>query len=135
MIPQRPYLVRAIYQWVVDNGMTPHVVVNAALEGVQVPVEYVHDGQIVLNLNPSAVKELYIGNERVDLSARFGGVPRPVSFPIAAVLALYARETGQGMIFAEEQPTTTESSDPPELPEPPDPPPRRPERPTLKVVK
>lgn len=135
MIPQRPYLVRAIYQWVVDNGMTPHVVVNTALEGVQVPVEYVRDDQIVLNLNPSAVKDLYIGNERVDLSARFGGVSRRVSFPIAAVLALYARETGQGMIFAEEQPTPTESSEPPEPPEPPDPPPRRPERPTLKVVK
>ena len=114
MIPQRPYLVRAIYQWVVDNGMTPHVVVNAALDGVQVPAEYVHEGQIVLNLNPSAVKELYIGNDRVDLSARFGGVSRPVSFPIAAVLALYARETGQGMIFAEEGPPPTESSEPTE---------------------
>ena len=135
MIPQRPYLVRAIYQWVVDNGMTPHVVVNAALDGVQVPAEYVHEGQIVLNLNPSAVKELYIGNDRVDLSARFGGVSRPVSFPIAAVLALYARETGQGMIFAAEGPTPAESSEPPEPPEPSGPPPRRPERPTLKVVK
>jgi stringent starvation protein B len=123
MTPRRPYLIRAVYQWVLDNGCTPHVLVNAGLEGVQVPVEYVRDGQIVLNLTPSAVKDLYIGNDRMELSARFGGVARPVSVPVAAVLALYARENGQGMVFADEGPVD----------EPP--PPTRPERPTLKVVK
>ncbi len=123
MTPRRPYLVRAIYQWVLDNGFTPHVLVNAGIEGVQVPPEYVRDGQIVLNLAPSAVKDLYIGDDRVELSARFGGVARPVTFPMAAVLALYARENGQGMVFPDEGPAE----------EPP--PPKRPERPSLKVVK
>lgn len=122
MTPRRPYLVRAIYQWVLDNGFTPHVLVNAGLDGVQVPAEYVRDGQIVLNLAPSAVKDLYIADDRVELSARFGGVSRPVAFPMAAVLALYARENGQGMVFPDEGPVE-------------EPPPKRPERPSLKVVK
>ena len=122
MTPRRPYLVRAIYQWVLDNGLTPHVLVAADGEGVEVPREHVQDGQIVLNLSPSAVKELRIGDDLVQFSARFGGVARVVSVPMTSVVALYARENGQGMVFPDEGPVE-------------EPPPKRPDRPTLRVVK
>jgi stringent starvation protein B len=113
--PRRPYLLRAMHEWISDNGWTPHLVVDAAFKGVEVPRQYVQDGKIVLNLSWSATDRLQIGNEEVTFGARFGGTPVMVRVPIAAVLALYARETQQGMVFAEEDGLT-----PPEGPAPPD---------------
>lgn len=105
MIPRRPYLLRAMHQWINDNGQTPHIVVDATVDGVQVPQEHIKDGKIVLNLSYDATRELNIGNDRVEFGARFGGSPRHISVPVVAVLGIYARETGQGMIFgSEDQP-------------------------------
>lgn len=99
---QRPYLVRALYEWVLDCGYTPYLLVAAGEEGVEVPREYVGgDGRIVLNLNPSAVQGLELGNELISFSARFGGVAQQVFVPTSAVLAIYAKETGAGMLFGE----------------------------------
>ncbi|MBD8513088.1 ClpXP protease specificity-enhancing factor [Photobacterium sp. WH77] len=102
MTPRRPYLVRAFYDWLVDNNLTPHLVVDATLPDVQVPQEFVSNGQIVLNLAPRAVGNLELGNDAVRFSARFGGRPHAVSVPLAAVLALYARENGAGTMFEPE---------------------------------
>ncbi|MDO6706431.1 ClpXP protease specificity-enhancing factor [Photobacterium sp. 1_MG-2023] len=110
MTPRRPYLVRAFYEWLVDNDLTPHLVVDATLPGVQVPQEFVSDGQIVLNLAPRAVGNLELGNEAVRFNARFGGRPHAVYVPLAAVLALYARENGAGTMF-EPEPAYDMSSD------------------------
>ena len=103
MNSSRPYLVRALYEWIVDNRCTPYLVVNANLEGVQVPRAYVKDGQIILNIAPAAVAGLRLNNDAVIFNARFGGVPMEVNVPIAAVLGIYARENGQGMIFEPEE--------------------------------
>jgi stringent starvation protein B len=126
MTPNRPYLIRAIYDWIVDNGLTPHLLVNAEHPAADVPPDYVKDGQIVLNASLSAVQDLNLGNELVSFSARFSGIPTDISFPPEAVLGVYARENGQGMLFPEEEPTDTPPEDEPEPP---------PQRPTLKVVK
>lgn len=99
MTPSRPYLVRAIYEWLVDNNATPYVLIDTTLPNVRVPTQYVKDGKIVLNMAPHAVKDLFIRNEGITFSARFGGVPMLVSAPMAAVAAIYARENGQGMFF------------------------------------
>lgn len=101
MTSSRPYLLRAIYEWIVDNGHTPHIVVAAEMESVQVPRQFVDNGVIVLNLAPSAVRELELGNERVSFSARFAGSAQYVSVPMAAIQAIYARENGQGMVLSE----------------------------------
>lgn len=101
-IPQRPYLLRAMHAWITDNGQTPHLVVDAAVEGVHVPSQYVRDGKIVLNISHNAVTGLEIGNEAVTLQTRFSGAAYAVSVPVRAVLGIYARETGRGMIFAED---------------------------------
>lgn len=102
MTSHRPYLLRALYEWIADNGMTPHLLVDATRSGVQVPLQAVKDGQIVLNVADRAVSGLDMSNERIRFSARFGGVSQAVSVPIGAVLAIYARETGQGMALPEE---------------------------------
>lgn len=102
MTSSRPYLIRAIYQWVVDNGMTPHLMVNAVGERVVVPREYVENEKIVLNIGPMAINVLTLGNEDITFSARFSGQPMEVVVPVDNVLAIYARENGQGMMFAEE---------------------------------
>lgn len=128
MTSNRPYLIRALYEWIVDNGMTPHLLVDADHPSAQVPSEYVEDGRIVLNISPSAVQSLVMENDSIGFSARFGGVPRQVSVMPDAVLGIYARENGKGMLFPEaEQP-----SDPDDTPPPPE---ERPKRPSLKVVK
>jgi stringent starvation protein B len=127
--PKRPYLIRALYQWVLDNGLTPHVLVDADREGVNVPRDHVQGGRVVLNISPTAVKDLHLGNDRVEMGARFGGVAWRVTFPVAAVLAIYARENGQGMAFPDVEP----GDGPP--PEPPPPEKRPPERPGLRIVK
>ncbi|MCA1176897.1 ClpXP protease specificity-enhancing factor [Pantoea rodasii] len=99
---RRPYLLRAFYDWLLDNQLTPHLVVDINLPGVQVPLEYARDGQIVLNIAPRAVGNLDLANDEVSFNARFGGVPRQVSVPMAAVLAIYARENGAGTMFEPE---------------------------------
>jgi stringent starvation protein B len=122
MTPSRPYLIRAIYDWIVDNGCTPHVLVNTQLEGVEVPVQYVKDDKIILNVGPNATQALVIDNQDIRFSARFGGVSTQVKVPTRAVMTIYARETGQGMVFAEDD-------DDPKPPQP------TPPRPNLRVVK
>ena len=121
MTSNRPYLIRALYDWITDNGMTPHLLVNAELPGVQVPKQHIHEGRIVLNIRHSAVQGLQLDNDVITFTARFGGVARTVSIPINAVMAVYARESGQGMAFGGE--------DANDEPPPPD------KRPTLKIVK
>ena len=102
MTSSRPYLIRALYEWITDNNMTPHLLVDADAEGVMVPQEHVHEGRIVLNINPSAVQGLMLGNDWIKFNARFGGTPRSLEFPLVAVMAVYARESGQGMAFGHE---------------------------------
>lgn len=102
MKARRPYLLRAIHEWISDSLCTPHLVVDANATGVEVPRQYVKDGKIVLNVSLSATANLRLGNEEVSSSGRFGGTSMSVRVPIIAVLAIYARETGQGMIFAED---------------------------------
>ena len=97
-IPTKPYLLRALYEWCVDNGYTPHLAVKVDSR-TQVPSEYVRNGEITLNVSPSAVHKLQMGNELIEFSARFAGVARQISVPISGVYALYARETGHGMTF------------------------------------
>jgi len=97
-IPTKPYLLRALYEWCVDNGYTPHLGVKTDAR-TQVPAEHVRNGEITLNVSPTAVHRLQMGNELIEFSARFGGVARQISVPVANVYALYARETGHGMTF------------------------------------
>lgn len=99
MKSRRPYLVRALYEWIVDNHMTPYLLVHVDAEGVEVPGEFVADGRIVLNASASAVRDLRMENDAISFSARFAGMPRNVYLPMRAVLAIYARENGQGMFF------------------------------------
>lgn len=130
MSSSRPYMLRALYEWIVDNSCTPYILVNARATGVEVPQEHVNkEGQIVLNISPTSVVGLDLSEDSVAFSARFGGVPRDLFIPVYAVLGIYARENGQGMVFDAE----------PEPPTPPEPP--KPDgesdakRPSLRVVK
>ncbi len=112
MTSSRPYLLRALHEWIVDNHMTPHIVVDADCEGAVVPRQFVENGKIVFNISPYAVKELHLGDEAVMFSARFGGKAMEVTVPVAGVMAVYARENGQGMVFGEENtPPTPEGPD------------------------
>ncbi len=133
MTSSRPYLLRAIHEWIVDNGLTPYLLVNADYPHVQVPVEHVNNGKIILNVAPEAVQALDLGPTDVRFNARFGGRPMNLFFPVAAVLAIYARENGRGMVFSD-----SDDNPPPTPPEPQkgdkaekD----RPAQPTLRVVK
>ncbi|MGV3001171.1 ClpXP protease specificity-enhancing factor [Vibrio sp. E150_018] len=108
MTPRRPYLVRAFYEWLVDNELTPHLVVEATLPGVRVPVEFVQDGQIILNVAPRAVGNLEISNDAIMFNARFSGRPHSVIVPMYAVQAIYARENGAGTMFEPESAYTAE---------------------------
>jgi len=132
MTPNRPYLVRALYEWILDNGMTPHLLVDASQPQTVVPVQFVQDGKIVLNVSPSAVRGLVLGNERISFNARFGGVTMDVLVPAEAVMGIYARENGRGMLFPEEEARPAAGAGGDDEPEPPKP---RRDRPTLKVVK
>lgn len=102
MTSSRPYLLRAIYDWIVDNGLTPYLLVNANMENVLVPTEFVSNGKIILNVAPAAVKDLEIGNDEVHFSARFSGNPMYVSVPMASAMAIYAKENGRGMVFTDD---------------------------------
>ncbi|MDX1610387.1 MAG: ClpXP protease specificity-enhancing factor [Halofilum sp. (in: g-proteobacteria)] len=102
MNSSRPYLLRAIHQWIVDNDCTPYLLVNANAAGVVVPREYIENEKIILNISPTAAHNLALGDEEVVFNARFGGRPMEVVAPVPAVLAIYARENGQGMLFTDE---------------------------------
>jgi len=130
MSSSRPYLIRALYEWILDNDSTPYVLVNADYPGTTVPEGFVEGGQIVLNLSPSAIRHLDMDNERVCFDGRFGGVAQQVWLPIGAVMAIYARENGQGMVFEVET-----GAPPPQDTDPTDEPPKPTGRPALKVVK
>ena len=115
MSSNRPYLLRAIYDWISDNNLTPYVLVDAAFEGVRVPPQVVKNGQVVLNLAMRAVNNLDMGNDWISFQARFSGVSQSVHIPIQAVLALYAQENGQGMMFpADEGGETPPPASPPD---------------------
>jgi stringent starvation protein B len=125
MTSTRPYLLRAIYEWIIDNGMTPHLLVDSQSDDAQVPRQYVQDGKIVLNISPTATQDLQISNEAVTFHARFDGKAESVFIPIAYILAIYTRENGQGMMFNEDD----------SLPPSPDPESPNDKRSHLKVVK
>lgn len=138
MNSSRPYLVRALYEWIVDNDCTPHLLVNAEYTGVQVPSGFASDGQIVLNASPSAVRQLHMDNQAVSFEGRFGGVAHTLYIPVPAILAIYARENGQGMVFDVEPSVTDgpeESGPDDDGPDGGGEPPRPSGRPSLKVVK
>ncbi|TDR15378.1 ClpXP protease specificity-enhancing factor [Marinomonas communis] len=128
MIPKRSYLLNATYEWIADNDLTPYLLVDADFEGAVVPREFVNDGQIVLNISMSAVRHLHIDKQGVSFEARFSGKPMQVFVPMAAAIALYAKENNDGMVFP---PETFEVTPEPE-PTPPEPPQKGF---TLKVVK
>ena len=102
MTPSRPYLLRAFFDWLLDNDLTPHLVVNVNLPHVMVPMQFAQDGQIVLNIAPRAVMQFHMDNDAISFSARFGGVSQQVYIPMAAVLAIHARENGVGTMFPPE---------------------------------
>ncbi len=133
MTSNRPYLVRAMYDWICDNGLTPYLLVDAGQRGVRVPAHAVKDGQIVLNVAMRAVADLELGNDRVRFHARFGGVSQQVDVPVLAVLAIYAQENGQGMMFPSESQEEVPPPDPPVEPDKPDKPVRK--GPGLRIVK
>ncbi len=103
MTPRRPYMLRAFYDWLVDNDLTPHLVVQATMPGVRVPEDFIQDGQIILNIAPRAVGNLELGNDAISFSARFGGRPHSVIVPLYAIQAIYARENGAGTMFEPEE--------------------------------
>lgn len=135
----RPYLLRAMHEWMTDNNQTPLVVVDATGEGVVVPTEHVKDGKIVLNVAWSATRNLLMENEQITFQARFGGVPHAVTLPLAFVQGIYARESGQGMVFQDEPGSATASpvstADAASAQDDDAPPPRPSGGPTLRVVK
>ena len=112
MRSNRPYLLRAFFDWIVDNDCTPYIVVNAHYPGVEVPQDFVTDGQIVLNIAPRAVSSFEMNNDYLQLSTRFSGMPIDIHLPVGAVMGIYTQENGQGMVFESEDPDET----PPEPP-------------------
>lgn len=124
MKSSRPYLVRALYEWILDNACTPYLLVDATVAGVEVPQQYVKNGQIVLNVAPGAVAGIDMSNDDIRFRGRFGGVAIDIFVPIGAVLGIYARENGQGMVFEPEQAPPPSSDDEP-----------RSGKPSLRVVK
>jgi len=131
MTSSRPYLIRAIYEWLVDNKLTPYMMVDAMNRDVEVPEKYIEDGKIILNVAPMAVRELSMTNTSIDFEARFSGITHYISFPTQAVMAVYAFENGRGMVFSDED----DDGDQAPEPSPGSPPPKSKGRPKLKVVK
>jgi stringent starvation protein B len=127
MTSNRPYLLRALYEWISDNNMTPHILVDAGFDGVEVPEQAVQKGKVILNIDDAAVQKLELGNEWLTFSARFSGKGHAVSVPLDAVLAIYSKENGQGMMFA--------TGDEPVTPTDPDESPDAPRRSHLTIVK
>lgn len=133
MTSSRPYLLRAVYEWIADNDMTPFVVVNANFPGVSVPNEHVEDGKIILNVSETAVRKLIVSNEAMEFDARFSGVVYRIYAPIAAISAIYARENGRGIIFEDDDSAVSEggSASPPASSKAP----AKKGKPTLTIVK
>jgi stringent starvation protein B len=113
MTSNRPYLIRALFEWITDNDCTPYLIVSTRPAGVSVPTAYVENQRIVLNISPQAVRELSLGNDRIEFNGRFAGQPFPVSVPVSAVLAIYAKETGEGSVFQVDDTPTDPSPDEP----------------------
>ena len=130
VLPKRPFLLRAMHEWITECGHTPHVIVDAARDHTEVPRAYVKDGKIVLNLSEGATQRLRLGNDEIEFDARFAGVIHHVRFPVSAVLGVYARETGEGMVFSEQDLGPEPPSHSPQTEEG-----GGPRRPQLKVVK
>jgi stringent starvation protein B len=103
MTSSRPYLVRALFDWIVENNLSPYLLVNTRVPGVQVPTEHVVNDKIIFNISPQAVKDLQMGNDVVAFNGRFGGKPRSVSVPVRSILAIYAKENGRGMVFNDDE--------------------------------
>lgn len=103
MIPSRPYLLRAIYEWLIDNQLTPYIMVDAMIPNVEVPERFVEDGKIVLNIEPQAAGRLRIGNDAVEFDASFSGITHHIFIPMLAIKAIYAFENGRGMVFNDEE--------------------------------
>lgn len=110
MTSNQPYLFRAIYDWIIDNNMSPYVLVNAEVPQVKVPQQSINDGQIILNISPSAVVAFHADNDALSFSARFSGVEQSIYIPMPAILAIYAAENGQGMAFSLEEESLEESN-------------------------
>lgn len=110
MTSNRPYLLRALYEWIKDNNLTPYILVDAQFEGVSVPPQAVQNGKVILNIAPSAVQDLEIANDWLIFDAKFSGVNHQIDVPMDAVIAIYARENGQGMMFAQDDETPPPSS-------------------------
>ena len=127
---RKPYLIRAMHEWICDNDLTPHVVIDADMEGVTVPREHTAEGKIILNIGARATEALHLGNETISFATRFSGTIHSVRVPCSAILGIYARETGEGMIFTDETDDDTGTDKGPDDGGPPEP-----GRPTLKVVK
>ncbi|MDP3332555.1 MAG: ClpXP protease specificity-enhancing factor [Methylococcaceae bacterium] len=102
MTSLKPYLIRSIYEWIVDNDLTPHLLVDAENTDAVLPQEFIEDGKIVLNIKPQAIQGLSLGNDFIEFNARFSGKPLHIVTPVTAVLAIYARENGKGMVFDRE---------------------------------
>ena len=126
MTSSKPYLVRALYDWILDNDSTPYILVDTTQAGVRVPTGIANDGKVVLNLAPQAIQNLDIDNEFIAFSARFNGVAEDVHCPMASLLAIYARENGEGMMFPGEEDAGATGKDSAV---------DKPKGPTLKVIK
>lgn len=131
MNSSRPYLLRAIYEWLIDNSLTPYIMVDAMASGVEVPERFVEDGKIVLNIESQAVGNLRLGNDAVEFDARFSGIAHHIFIPVSAVKAIYAFENGRGMVFSDEDGDDEGGDTPPSGTKPP----IKKGRPNLKVVK
>jgi len=124
MTPLKPYLIRSLYEWIVDNNLTPHLLVDATHPDAVVPTEHINDGQIILNVRPAAIQGLNLSNTCIEFNARFSGQPTQIFVPTSAVLAIYAQENGRGMVFDSE-----DTEEPPPEPSPP------PKKSHLRIVK
>lgn len=125
MTSLKPYLIRSVYDWIVDNDLTPHLLVNADHNKGMLPIDYVEDGKIVLNLRPQAIQGLSLGNDVIEFNAKFNGKPMQIAASVNAVMAIYAKENGKGLVFDLENDGGNET--PPEK--------QLPNKPTLRVVK
>ncbi|MFA5985266.1 MAG: ClpXP protease specificity-enhancing factor [Methylococcaceae bacterium] len=126
MTPLKPYLIRSIYEWIIDNDLTPHLLVNAEEGDAVLPKEFIEDGKIVLNIRPQAIQGLSLGNDEIEFNARFGGRPMHIVTPVNSVMAIYAKENGKGMIFDQED---HDGDEPPPTEK------KLPSKPNLRIVK
>ena len=135
MNSNRPYLLRALYDWICDNHLTPYLLVDATGDDLSIPFDFVEDGKIILNVSPSAVRDLDLSNDYINFKARFSGQSMNIYFPVNAVLAIYAKENGRGMIFQEEEEETETNTESVTTPVEEKKEPQKNKAPHLKVVK